>query len=104
MANPFGSHSLTHPDLKKDFVRTLRNADDNRERLHEQRNSMVTGCSNPSCCESGTKMDLQCKVAKYCSPECQRTHWPVHKTLCRPATSSTKLVQNAIVRPAGDDG
>ncbi|KAJ6466475.1 hypothetical protein C8R45DRAFT_489727 [Mycena sanguinolenta] len=100
MANPFGSHSLTHPDLKKDFARALRHAEDNRERLHEQRNGLIAGCSNPSCYEVGTKMDLRvcskCKVAKYCSPECQRTHWPVHKTLCRPATSSTKLVQNVI--------
>lgn len=32
--------------------------------------------------ESATKVCGRCKKMKYCSKECQRLHWPVHKQSC----------------------
>ncbi|KAJ7662102.1 hypothetical protein DFH06DRAFT_1471686 [Mycena polygramma] len=95
MENTFGSQTLTHPDLKKDFRRTLRKAEDNRERLQEQRHNFLTACSNPSCSDTHTnpkKKCANCHIAQYCSRECQRNHWQVHRGVCGPATSPHKLI------------
>ncbi|KAI0841971.1 hypothetical protein F5Y06DRAFT_292793 [Hypoxylon sp. FL0890] len=32
----------------------------------------------------------QCKMVRYCSKECQRTDWPIHKTVCE-ARESTRV-------------
>jgi hypothetical protein len=48
------------------------------------------GCNNPGClnlrgsseAETAAKACGGCKVARYCSQECQRGHWKVHRPTC----------------------
>jgi hypothetical protein len=49
------------------------------------------GCNNPGCvnlrglseAETAAKACGGCKVARYCSQECQRGHWKVHRPTCQ---------------------
>lgn len=37
-----------------------------------------------SCCGAGSlKLCQGCRLVRYCSKECQRRDWPVHKAFCR---------------------
>jgi len=46
-------------------------------------------CSNPTCQKKWVqgqpmfKSCSQCGQAKYCSKECQRSHWKQHKRACK---------------------
>lgn len=42
-------------------------------------------CSRKAAKESGGKLLAcsQCKTTRYCSQECQKSHWPTHKTSCK---------------------
>jgi ankyrin repeat protein len=50
---------------------------------------VVERCANPLCNAIATahgknlKRCSGCRAAKYCSVECQRTHWQVHKPICK---------------------
>lgn len=37
-----------------------------------------------------SKKCVQCNVTNYCSMQCQREHWPVHKTWCKAAIALDK--------------
>lgn len=47
----------------------------------------TTGCWQCGHTEHLSKC-VQCKVAKYCSKECQRTHWKLHKNECTTHTNT----------------
>ena len=40
-------------------------------------------CSNPECTKDGPRPCSRCRVASYCTPECQKAHWKAHKPSCR---------------------
>jgi hypothetical protein len=54
--------------------------------------------------ETVKKLDAcaRCRIAKYCSKECQKTHWQYHKKTCQPIPSHidldkySKLIDKAI--------
>lgn len=39
------------------------------------------------CNGSDTKFCSSCHSTSYCSPECQKTDWPLHKTICKSLTT-----------------
>ncbi len=55
------------------------------QQTHLDQNKQVTVCFNPDCWKQQTtlKKCTQCKVAFYCSQQCQIAHWPVHKVVCQ---------------------
>lgn len=43
-----------------------------------------TTCGNLDCkVTTNLKSCLNCKIIKYCSKECQKTHWTEHKHICK---------------------
>jgi MYND finger len=42
----------------------------------------TTGEICSSCGSPSTMQCTRCKITKYCSARCQRSHWPTHKTVC----------------------
>ncbi|KAJ7074557.1 hypothetical protein C8F01DRAFT_1100916 [Mycena amicta] len=43
----------------------------------------------------------KCKVARYCSPDCQRKAWPTHKTKCTPFTAETTVTLKPLYHKFG---
>lgn len=49
----------------------------------------VYACGNPECINVETPEQAfgacaRCKLEKYCSVECQKKHWKLHKKVCKP--------------------
>lgn len=58
---------------------------------------MANICSNPTCPEPGTRTCGGCKRTKYCSRNCQRSHWSAHKAACKAASQSTAPKSNCYI-------
>jgi tetratricopeptide (TPR) repeat protein len=43
---------------------------------------VIQECGRPSCVEIATKKCSACNTETYCSPECQRLDWKIHKSMC----------------------
>jgi hypothetical protein len=65
-AKASGTEGTCHPDRAVPYCRQCRKSDDASERFSK--------CS-------------RCKVAYYCTRDCQRNHWTIHKKECVPAPS-----------------
>ena len=46
------------------------------------------------CGMAGDKKCAKCKLASYCSVECQRAHWKVHKKTCKKQEDDIKKDSN----------
>jgi hypothetical protein len=61
-------------------------------------------CGNPQC--TGQLAELLkcsgCKTTYYCSVECQRADWKVHKTLCKEASTTRKVSPVSIAEVAAE--
>ena len=47
-------------------------------------------CGRPGCSNHGAKKCAGCEAIRYCSAECQRAHWKVHKVACRAVQEQKK--------------
>ena len=63
--------------------------------IKEVARTITYKCSSPSCRNEGLKSCGRCLTAKYCSAECQRSHWKGgHKLVCVVAGSAPKPKTN----------
>jgi len=51
------------------------------------------GCFGVACGNAGQHVCGSCKQAKYCSAECQKAHWKVHKEHCKQIVARAQYVQ-----------
>ena len=57
-------------------------------------------CAYIKCKNIGTKKCSCCKIVYYCSPECQKLDWPLHKNDCKFCSiCSSKLTESATLCP-----
>jgi len=43
----------------------------------------LDNCDNKLCRKKGTKLCSSCEFFAYCSLECHKKHWKIHKNLCK---------------------
>jgi len=51
-----------------------------------------TTCHGCGLSESASQKCSRCRTVYYCSQECQRQHWPIHKQNCKPGTGSRSMI------------
>lgn len=54
--------------------------------------------------ETPYKFCSKCRVTRYCSPECQKKHWPTHRTLCSGGIShlADRVMETLMFEPGRD--
>ena len=69
---------------------------DDLQYMQAERENAGMMCAN--CNAMATKKCASCKLVVYCSKECQKKHWPVHKTVCKiaPMESCSKKTKKAV--------
>jgi len=65
--------------------------EDSPQQDSKKKLTKMSTCANISCCNEGTKQCSKCKTVKYCSRECQKEDWKVHKTICSTSVASNQL-------------
>lgn len=60
---------------------------------------MSSDCANPSCSNKGKSKCSACSSVSYCSAECQKQHWPLHKADCKAARATATPAGASSVSP-----
>jgi len=91
--------TAVHPDNERCFREIAASKKD----IRTNRSNIGHACSN--CTKLGNENTTllkcaRCKIAWYCSKECQKQQWPIHKRVCNDASSSLpKLINSFVVNP-----
>ena len=59
-------------------------------------------CGN-SCGQQGTKRCSKCQTVYYCSKECQKAHWKIHKKACSEIHSTKEVEEHLMGEFRTDD-
>ena len=49
----------------------------------------MSTCALPGCLEEANKTCVRCNKARYCSKQCQKSHWREHKKFCNKLAGSS---------------
>ena len=61
---------------------------------------MSIKCGNQKCLNKATKLCGNCKIVSYCSAECQKADWKLHKQACKKCSQcDKKLGEDAVFCP-----
>ena len=66
------------------------------EQLDVESNEECGACGSSA---KATKFCSKCKSVKYCSKECQRAHWKVHKKVCKEIAGAQSQVKKELLQP-----
>ncbi|KAG1727508.1 hypothetical protein EDB19DRAFT_2042822 [Suillus lakei] len=98
-ANPKVIHiNVVHPDVEKDFRAVATSSEylkAKKKQFHIQCTQCQTTLEKPRKCS-------KCKSSWYCSEECQKKNWPIHKLVCREVERSSgavKLIRMLALNP-----
>ncbi|PCH42825.1 ankyrin [Wolfiporia cocos MD-104 SS10] len=72
-----------------------------RKRAGEAAPMDEKACAQCGTAASSLKFCGRCHAARYCSPTCQRAHWPTHKRTCQPFDITTAVTVRPRYRAAG---
>jgi hypothetical protein len=64
--------------------------------MTEEPTTTITVCSACESSTGGTKSCSGCKDAHYCSSNCQKTHWPTHKSKCKVIQALIKVTNKEL--------
>ncbi|KAI0038661.1 hypothetical protein FA95DRAFT_1188438 [Auriscalpium vulgare] len=104
---PPAHFKLIDPSIRAFHDATLPTREERRENL----NNLAIPCANFEECgktkpRSELKVCAKCKLARYCSQACQKSHWrAIHKAQCSPAGEGSpqalpiKLAERALAAP-----
>ncbi|KAF8957173.1 hypothetical protein BDZ97DRAFT_118334 [Flammula alnicola] len=91
--------TAVHPDNKAYF----REIATPKKFIKEMRSNIAVACAQcTKYAEEGKELLRcgKCKIAWYCSKDCQKKQWPIHKQVCKEASSSIpKLLNSFVVNP-----
>lgn len=59
----------------------------------------TSNCGNPNCTEKSKLKCTGCSLISYCSSDCQKKHWGVHKTICKQSKVNNN-VNTLVVNPS----
>lgn len=59
-------------------------------------------CLSSTCTIVATKRCSRCKTAKYCSIECQKAHWPIHRYSCVPHPQESRGDTQGVTQEKSD--